>query len=208
MKTGTKIYSNLPVEFEHWEFYLEHVSGWSATSETKNLGDDMSATSCKTGTSWVFPLTPLDRITVVVLTVGREVSVTLSHGSLWKCDHIQKDASSAGNSPGINFKANGQLFFLLFDNWCYKIILVPGPRRKLFDVRNLVLPYMKLQVLVELFSCPTICKIPETCPPSGWVDLCRGAEMQKDGFTARDSWEVAAVDRPSLWCTLGSLRLG
>jgi len=128
----------------------------------------MSPTSCKTGTSWVLPLTPLDRITVVWLTVEREVSVSLSHGWLWKCDHIQKDALSPGNSPGINFKANGQLFFLLFDNWSYKIILVPGPRTKLFDVRNLVLPYMKMQVLVEFFSCPTIYKIPETCPPSAF----------------------------------------
>jgi len=124
----------------------------------------MSASSCKTGTSWVLPLTPLDRITAVWLTVRREVSVALSHGWLWKCDHIQKDASSAGNSPGINFKANGPLSFLLFDNWCYKIILVQGPRTKLFDVRNLVPPYMKLQVLVKLFSCPIIYKYPETCP--------------------------------------------
>jgi len=54
------------------------------------------------------------------------------------------------------------------DNWSYKIILVPGPRTKLFDVRNLVLPYVKMQVLVEFFSCPTIYKIPETCPPSAF----------------------------------------
>ena len=70
--------------------------------------------------------------------------------------------SCAGDSPGINFKANGQLLFLLFDNWCYKMIIVPGPRTQAFDVRNLVLPYMKLQFFVELFSCPTIYKIPET----------------------------------------------
>ena len=38
------------------------------------------------------------------------------------------------------------------------------------------------------------------CPTFEWGDLCGGAEMPKDGFTGRDSWEVAAVDRPSLWC--------
>jgi len=166
VKTGTNFYSNLPVEIEHWGL-LFGTRIWLVSNvlKPKNLGDDMSATSCKTGTSWVLPLTPLHRITAVWLTVGSEVSVALSHGWLWKCDHIRKDASSAGNSPGINFKANGQLFFVLLDNWCYKIILVPGPRTKLFDVRNLVLPYMKLQVLVELFSCPTIYKIPEILSP-------------------------------------------
>ena len=71
----------------------------------------MSATSCKTDTSWVLPLTPLDRITTVWLTVGRQVSVALSHGWLWKWDHIQKDASSAGNSPGINFKQTAHYLF-------------------------------------------------------------------------------------------------
>jgi len=39
--------------------------------ETKNLGDDMSATFGKTGTSWVFPLTPLGRSRAGWLTVGR-----------------------------------------------------------------------------------------------------------------------------------------
>ena len=127
--------------------------------KTKNLSDDMSATSCKKGTSWVFPSTPLIRSTAVSLTVGREVTVALSTGSLWKCDHIRKDASWAGDSPGINFKTNGPLLFLLTDNWCYKIIIVPRPRTKTFSTSEslsyhipicmillncfLVLPYLK-----------------------------------------------------------------
>ena len=65
-------------------------------------------------------------------------------------------------SRHIILKTNGQLLFVLIDNWCYKIIIVPGPRTKCFDVTNLVLPYMKLQVLDELFSCPIIYQYPET----------------------------------------------
>ena len=75
-----------------------------------------------------------------------------------------KDSSPFAMSVGCTFSAN--YFFCFFDNWCYKIIPVPGPRTKVFDVRNLVIPYMKLQFFVELFSCPTIFKIPETCPRS------------------------------------------
>ena len=63
------------------------------------------------------------------------------------------------------------------------MIIVPGPRTKAFDVRNLVLPYMKLQSFVELFSCPTIYKIPETCPRTA-AARCRGA-IQPGIFTAQ-----------------------
>ena len=95
-----------------------------------------------------------------LVTVGREVTVALSTGSLRNCFRIQKVASWAGNSPGIILKTNGPLLFLLIDNWCYKIIIVPGPRTKLFDVKNLVRPYVELQVLDELFSCPIIYQYP------------------------------------------------
>jgi len=98
--------------------------------ETKNLGDDMSATSCKTGTSWVFPLT------------------ALSTESLRKCVHIQKDASWAHNSPGISLQTNSHSLFLLIDNWCDKIIIVPGPRTKAFSRES---------------ACPTIYKATRFC---------------------------------------------
>jgi hypothetical protein len=116
--------------------------------ETKNLGDDMSATSCKTGTSWVFPWTPLGRSTAGWLTVGRDVTVGLSTKSLRKFVHIQKDASWAGNSPGISLETNGHLLFLLIDNWCDKIIIVPGPGTKAFSRES---------------ACPTIYKSPGFC---------------------------------------------
>ena len=65
-------------------------------------------------------------------------------------------------SSGIILRTNGPLLFVLIDNWCYTIIIVPGPRTKAFDLRNLVPSYVMLQFLDELFSCPTIYKIPET----------------------------------------------
>jgi len=48
--------------------------------ESKNLGDDMSATSCTRGTSSsaagsLFPLTPLASSTADLLAVGRDVTV-------------------------------------------------------------------------------------------------------------------------------------
>ena len=110
--------------------------------------------------------------------MGRDVTVALSTKSLRKCFHIQKDASWAGNSPGIILKTNGPLLFVLIDNWCYKIIFVPGPRTKLFDVKNLVRPYVELQVLDELFSCPIIYQYPETLSHS---------VAQKHEETTRDS---------------------
>jgi len=45
-------------------------------------------------------------------------------------------------------------------------------------------------------ACQALCTSLSVLPPmrrSLW-----GSEMQKDGFTGLDSWEVAAVDRPSL----------
>ena len=111
----------------------------------------------------------------------------------------KKDVSCAGDSPGINFKANSQLLFLLFDNWCYKMIIVPGPRTKAFDVRNLVLPYMNLPFFVELFSCPTIYKIPETCPRTA-AARCRGA-IQPGIFTAQ-TYCVSSSQRQGLTVTV------
>jgi len=42
--------------------------------ESKNLGDDMSATSCTTGTSSLFPLMPIASSTADLLAVGRDVT--------------------------------------------------------------------------------------------------------------------------------------
>ena len=67
-----------------------------------------------------------------LVTVGREVTVALSTKSLRKCFHIQKDASWAGNSLGISLETNGHLLFMLVDNWCDEIIIVPGPWTKAF----------------------------------------------------------------------------
>jgi len=44
--------------------------------------------------------------------------------------------------------------------------------------------------------------------PPGEGSSVDESKMQTDGFTGRDSWEVAAMGRPVLSCTLGSLRLG
>ena len=112
----------------------------------------------------------------------------------------KKDVSCAGDSPGINFKANSQLLFLLFDNWCYKMIIVPGPRTKAFDVRNLVLPYMKLQFFVELFSCPTMYKIPETCPPRDTRQnqaKTRTQEVRPGGHAPNVLFPIAPVGFPA-----------
>jgi len=46
--------------------------------ESKNLGDDMSATSFTKGTSSLFPITPLASSTADLLAVGRDVTVVLS----------------------------------------------------------------------------------------------------------------------------------
>jgi len=46
---------------------------------------------------------------------------------------VLRPASWAGESPGIILKTNGPLLFLLIDNWCYEIIIVPGPRTKAFS---------------------------------------------------------------------------
>jgi len=108
----------------------------------------MSATSCKTGTSWVFPSTPLGRNTAGCMTVGRDVTVALSTKSLRKCVHIPKDASWAGDSPGISLKTIGLLLFLLIDYWCDEIIIVPGPGTKAFSREG---------------ACPTIYKSPGLC---------------------------------------------
>ena len=100
----------------------------------------MSTTSCKTGTSWVFPL-PLGRSKAVSLTVGRDVTVALSTKSLRKCFHIQKDASWAGDSPGISLETNGHVLSLVIDNWCDEIIIVPGPGTKAFS-REIACPFI------------------------------------------------------------------
>jgi len=120
-------------------------------SETKNLGDDLSATSCKTGMGSVFPLTPLGRSTAGWLSVGRDVTVALSTKSLRYCFHIQKDAWWAGDSPGISLETNGRLLFLLIDNWFDKIILVPGSGQRLFHVKVLVPSYTNLQDSLNCF---------------------------------------------------------
>jgi len=67
------------------------------------------------------------------LTVGRDVTVALSTKSLRKCFHIQKDASRAGDSPGMSLETNGHLLVLLIDNSCDEIIIVPGPGTKAFS---------------------------------------------------------------------------
>jgi len=41
--------------------------------------------------------------------------------------------------------------------------------QRLFHVRELVPPYTNRQDFVELFPCPLMSKIPETCPPGELV---------------------------------------
>ena len=92
------------------------------------------------------------------LTVGRDVTVVLSTRSQWKCLHIQKDASWAGDSPGVSLKTIGLSIFLLFDFWCYKIIIVSGP----VSLEEPCPTKYKNPNCDKLFSCPTISKIPGT----------------------------------------------
>jgi len=122
--------------------------------ESKNLGDDMSATSCTTGTSSLFPITPIASSTADLLAVGRDVTVVLSTKSWWKCFDIQKDVSYAGDSRGISFKTISPLLFLLFGFWCYKNIFVQVLGQRLFHVRDLVLPYTKIHFVLNCFIVP------------------------------------------------------
>ena len=78
---------------------------------------------------------------------------------IWK-----KDAWWAGDSPGITLETNSQLLFLLFDFWCYHIIIVPGPGTKAISRQKPCPTIYENPNCVELFSYPTISKIPGTCP--------------------------------------------
>jgi len=101
--------------------------------------------------TFLFPWTPLGRRRAGWLTVGRDVTVALSTKTLRNCFHIQKDASWAGDSPGISLETNGHLLVHLIDNSCYTIILVPGSGQSLFHVRMLVPPYTNIQISFNCF---------------------------------------------------------
>jgi len=78
--------------------------------ETKNLGDDMSATSCKIGTSCVFKLCPLARWQGS----GMERAVACREGYYVMYHHIRKDAPESCTSTRTIFKANNLRLLLLF----------------------------------------------------------------------------------------------
>jgi len=79
-------------------------------TETKNLGDDMSATSCKTCTSCVFKICPLARWQGS----GMERAVACRKGHYVMYHHIRKDATEAYTSTRTIFKANNFRLVLLF----------------------------------------------------------------------------------------------
>ena len=95
---------------------------------------------------------------------GKGCDCCTVHKIITKMYHIQKDASWAGDSPGISLKTNSQLPFLLIDFWCYKIIIVPGPGTNAFSRERPCPTIYKNPNCVELISCPTISKILGTCP--------------------------------------------
>ena len=59
--------------------------------------------------------------------------------------------------------------------------------QRLFHVRVLVPPYTNLQDSVELFSCPPISKIPETCPPEKWPMLCTRHPLLSDACSVSEA---------------------
>ena len=71
---------------------------------------------------------------------GEELAGWLWEGMrLWQCPQnhyemfsYQNDASRAGDFPGISLQKNFCLLFLLIDNWCDEITLVPFPGTRLF----------------------------------------------------------------------------
>jgi len=62
----------------------------------------------------------------------------------------------------MSLKTIGLLLFLLFDFWCYKITIVPGPGTKAFSLEEPCPTIHKNPNCDELFTCPTISKIPGT----------------------------------------------
>ena len=78
--------------------------------ETKNLGDDMSATSCKTGTSCVFIICPL----AIWQGSGMERAVACREGHYVMYHHISKDAPEVCTSIRTILKANNLRPVLLF----------------------------------------------------------------------------------------------
>jgi len=92
------------------DFCSEQVSGLSAGPETKNLGDDMSATSCKTGTICVFKICPLARWQGS----GMERAVACREGHYVMYNHISKDAPEVCTSTRTIMKANNLRLVLLF----------------------------------------------------------------------------------------------
>jgi len=62
----------------------------------------------------------------------------------------------------MSLKTIGLLLFLSFDFWCYKITIVPGPGTKAFSREESCPTIYKNPNCDELFTCPTISKIPGT----------------------------------------------
>ena len=102
--------------------------------------------------------------TAVWLTVGREVTVALLQGQYANVIMNKKMRHEQAILLVSISKLTAHYFSCQLTIGVIKSSLSQDLGQRRFHVRELVLPYTNLHDSVESFSCPTISKIPETCP--------------------------------------------